>query len=79
MISRTHLYEEVKKAEDVIANTDATAIEVAKAELKIATVVTKLLHNIRSNQSAMMEKMGVKKLKPRIGEGADEGEIREEK
>ena len=59
MLSNTDLYDEIKKIEAI--ETDNI---VNKAFLKIGTLALKLLHNIRTNQVAIMKNSGVELAKP---------------
>lgn len=64
MLSNTHLHEELEKIIKVM--TDDKDLNVyQKTMIMIGTLVLKLVHNIRTNQTMMMEKMGVEKIKPR--------------
>lgn len=64
MLTNQALYEEITAAEKV---REDTTDEVAKALIKMAVLQVKLLHDIRSNQVAIMEhtdvplKKGIKK------------------
>ncbi len=64
MLSNTHLHEELEKIMDIMTN-DKDLNSYQRTILIIGTLTLKLIHNIRTNQTMMMEKMGVEKIKPR--------------
>jgi len=63
MLSNRDLHDEIKGIELVKADNP-----VDTAKLKIGTLTLKLLHNIRTNQTTMMEKMGAERIKPKVAD-----------
>ena len=56
MIRSEHIREEIKKIDEAIKSKSVNLNNVVKA----ITLIVKLLQDIRSNQTAIMEKTGVK-------------------
>ena len=61
MLSNPDAYKEIKEAEDV--SKGATAVD--RVKIKLATLVIKLLLNIRANQVLIMKKEGIELVKPK--------------
>jgi hypothetical protein len=61
MLSNKGLYEELEKFEGKIKAGKADNNDILKA----FCLLLKLVHNIRTNQTAVMEKLGVEKLQPK--------------
>jgi hypothetical protein len=59
MIRGEHVEDEIKIADKVIENKESTAIDVAKATLKMVTVLAKLLRDVKTNQVTQMIKDGI--------------------
>jgi len=69
MLSNIHLREEQEAIEKTIREvTDPYQ----KAMLKGVNLVLKLMHNIRTNQTAMMDKIGAERIKPKVGDVQEE-------
>jgi hypothetical protein len=62
MISTPDMYKEIKIMDEVIANEKD---DYKKAMLKSNVIIMKLLANIRTNQTKIMEKLGAEKVKAR--------------
>ncbi len=67
MISTVDLYEEINKFEERIADlkNPITDDEFRRANIKIALLQTKLLHNIRTNMTRVMDHLKIEKVKAR--------------
>jgi len=65
MITAQDVREEMKKAKEVIDDANATVQTKINSLLKLITVVLKMLLNVRTNQSMIMGKLGVEKIKPK--------------
>lgn len=63
MLSSKDLYEELARIEEVIKSRDTTPYE--KAMLKAQVLRLKLALNNRSNLTAIMDKMGIPRRKPK--------------
>ena len=68
MITSTDIFQEVTEA--VESNAKGTAYE--QSMIKLVSIAIKLLHNIRTNQTEIMKKLGVDLKKPEKTEGQDE-------
>jgi len=68
MLSNKDLHEEIETI-DKLAKEIKSPLD--KAFLKIGTLALKLLHNIRTNQTAIMEVLNAKKIKPQVREGEE--------
>ena len=66
MITNKDLYKEQTDIKAVLDNPEATALEIAKAQLKASDLTVKLLHNLRTNMVSVMDKFGVEKVKPKV-------------
>lgn len=63
MLSNQHLREEQEAIEKTIRE---VTNPFEKSLLKGINLVLKLMHNIRTNQTAMMDKMGAERIKPKL-------------
>jgi len=59
MLSSPAIHEEIAIAEKVSAKKDVTVAELLKVSIKLKTLELKLLHNIRTNQTALMKAQGI--------------------
>ncbi len=81
MLSNKDLFDEITKINDLIGegkvrDPEKTVgdNEFKKALLKANTLGLKLIHNLRTNQTRIMDKMGIEKIKPRRPEGENKSE-----
>jgi len=58
MLKNRDLYDEIKKIDEVIEKSK-DEVEILRAILKANELALKLLHNIRTNQTRLLNKMGV--------------------
>ncbi len=72
MITNKDLYKEQTDIKAVLDNPEATALEIAKAQLKASDLTVKLLHNLRTNMVSVMDKFGVEKVKPKVREDSSD-------
>jgi hypothetical protein len=63
MVKNTDIYKEIEKIENINVSDNA---EYRKATLKLQALTVKLLHNLRSNMTAVMDKLGVAKVTPNL-------------
>ena len=69
MLSNKDMHSEINNALEVAERDNATLEELTKVSVKLLTLVIKLLHNVRTNQTIYMEGQGIKLKKPsRISE-----------
>lgn len=72
MLTNKHLFEELRKVEEQIKQVETTD-PVQAAQLKVATLAVKLLHNLRTNMVAIMRHYGIKLVPSgRKGHGEEE-------
>ena len=71
MLKNQDLYSEQEKIEQAIEEVENLF---QKTLLKVGSLMLKLLHNIRTNQTSMMNKMGADKVKPKLDETRKERE-----
>lgn len=74
MITAQDVREEIKKAKEIVDNKEATVQEKLNSLLKLITVVLKMLLNIRTNQSMIMGKLEIEKIKPKQQEKSEKKE-----
>jgi hypothetical protein len=72
MLSSQALHQENTKADEAIANKNATVEELLKVLIKLQTLNLKLLHNIRTNQTAIMKFHGIELKEPKKDEQSQE-------
>jgi hypothetical protein len=65
MITNKDINEEITLIDDLVAN-GKIKDPYQVATLKLQSLILKLLTSVRTNQTLMMEKMGVKKIEPQI-------------
>lgn len=65
MLSNKHLWEEIKEAENVIAQDKIDDVTFKKVQLKLDTLQLKLLHNLRTNTVAVMKHFKIEMIKPK--------------
>lgn len=65
MISTTDLYKEIKKVESALDSGVNDPIDIARMQLKVSCLQTKLLHNIRTNMVQVMDAFKVPKVQPK--------------
>jgi hypothetical protein len=69
MISNVDLHKEIKHYEALTKDEVKISDEqYKKAMIKLAALNLKLLHNIRTNMTRVMEKLGVEKVQPKARE-----------
>lgn len=74
MIKSSDIFEEVQKALTEVEK-DGSVYE--KAQIRLLSIVVKLLHNVRTNQTEVMKKQGVELKKPEDQEGQEGQEEKE--
>jgi len=65
VISTNDLYQEIGKIEDAIKAGDVKPEDAVKMQLKIGTLMLKLLHNQRTNMVQIMKKIGAQTIEPK--------------
>lgn len=69
MLSSVDIHKEIEIAEETTKNSSVAEI----ATVKLLTLVIKLLHNIRTNQTEIMKKQGIELKEPKTREKTDDG------
>ena len=59
MLSSQALHEEITIGEDVCKKSDSTVEDLLKVLVKLASLQLKLTHNIRTNQTVIMDHEGI--------------------
>ncbi len=62
------MYDEIKACEAVLEGKEITDAQYKKTSLKLMTLNTKLLHNMRTNTVLCMKKLGIEPVKPKAYE-----------
>ena len=63
MITAQDVRKEMDKAREIIDNKETSVQDKLNSLLKLLTVVLKMLLNVRTNQSMIMGKLGIEKIK----------------
>jgi len=74
MITTSDLYDEIKACEAVLGGTEISDLQFKKTMIKLGTLNTKLLHNMRTNTVLCMKKLGVEPVRPKVYEERPEKE-----
>jgi hypothetical protein len=65
MLTNTAIFKELENVDMIIEKTDLERKQpVEFAKIKILSLILKLLSSMRTNQTLVMDKMGVKKIEP---------------
>ena len=60
MLSSPALHEEIGIAEKVCADPKSTVEDLLKVQIKLTSLLLKLTHNVRTNQTVLMKHQGIK-------------------
>lgn len=64
-LSGIDIFKEIESALNTSAQKDVDVVTLLKVEIKMLTLILKILQNMRSNQTKVMKAQGIELLKPK--------------
>ena len=64
-LSGIDIFKEIESALNTSAQKDVNVVTLLKVEIKMLTLILKILQNMRSNQTKVMKAQGIELLKPK--------------